>query len=85
MLGFSASTVIILSLELFVSSRGKGAGVCTEHTFNQLYSRIIDILSVVVLFIYKPQISNQSSCHTMLLLLSEIGVEVASVSLVLKE
>ena len=34
---------------------------------------------------YKPQLSNQSSCHMMLLLQSGIGVEVASVSLVLKE
>ena len=37
-----------------------------------------------MLCIYKPQISNQSSCH-MMLLLSGIGVEVASVLLVLKE
>ena len=55
------------------------AGVCTEHIINQLYSRI------VLVDIYKPQINNQSSCHMMLLLLSGIGVEVASVSLMLKE
>ena len=35
--------------------------------------------------VYKPQISNQSSCHTILLLPSGIGVEVALVSLVLKK
>ena len=42
------------------------------------------IQSYYIWCIYKPQISNQSSCH-MMLLLSGVGVEVVSVSLVLKE
>jgi len=53
------------------------SGVCSSWSLQNTF-----LINYTVVLL---QIRNQSRCHVMLLLLSGIGVEVASVSLVLKE